>query len=172
MNSLSNIFLIGGMGAGKTTIGRKLASLLNYQFYDSDKEIERLTGVNIAWIFEIEGEAGFRKREEEVIKKLSMQPKTILATGGGAILSSNTRAHLKKHGTVIYLKTTVEHQLQRLSRDKQRPLLQVPNRQDLLTELMIAREALYCDTAHFIVETDMKPLHNVVQHILKKLQQK
>lgn len=158
------------MGAGKTTIGRKLAHFLNYQFYDIDKEIEQATGVNISWIFEIEGEEGFRARETAMLNKLCALDKVVIATGGGSILNPDNRQLLKNNGTIIYLKTTVENQLLRLSRDKQRPLLQVSDREKKLEDLMANREKLYQETADWVIETDMRPLNNVVNLILKKLQ--
>lgn len=171
MKQSPNVFLIGGMGAGKTTIGRKLAAALHYQFYDIDKEIEFITGVDIAWIFEIEGESGFRARETAMLHKLCTQTGKVIATGGGSVLSLTNRELLKNNGTVVYLKTTIEHQLLRLYRDKQRPLLQVPDKELRLRELMLGREILYQETADLIVETDSRPINNVVQLILTKLRE-
>jgi shikimate kinase len=161
-----SIFLIGGMGAGKTTIGRKLAELLNYEFYDSDREIEHVTGVDIPWIFEIEGEAGFRRREHLMVKELSAKQNIILATGGGTILDPRNRELLSNNGVVIYLKTTVDHQLDRLSRDKRRPLLQVENRHEVLSDIMANREALYSEIADYTIETGAKPIANVVNDVM------
>ena len=119
-----NIYLVGLMGAGKTTIGRLLAKHLHKTFYDTDHEIERRTGVNIPLIFEVEGETGFRKREISIIEELSHKSNIVMATGGGAILSEENRNNLKQHGTVIYLKANVHELWQRTRNDKNRPLLQ------------------------------------------------
>lgn len=164
-NLTQNIFLIGGMGAGKTTIGRKLAEMLDYEFYDSDREIEHATGVDIPWIFEIEGEAGFRRREHLIIKELTAKNRIVLATGGGTVISPLNRELLAANGVVIYLKTTVDHQLDRLARDKRRPLLQVENREEVLTNLMANRENLYMETADYVIETGEHPVSNVIKEI-------
>lgn len=125
--SLPNIYLVGPMGAGKTTVGRHLAELLGREFLDSDHEIERKTGATIPWIFEKEGEQGFRSRETVVIDELTSRPQLVLATGGGAVTQAPNREYLKQRGIVVYLYTPVEIQLQRTYRDKNRPLLQVEN---------------------------------------------
>ena len=164
----SNIFLIGGMGSGKTTIGRRLAHRLGKHFYDSDHEIERLTGVTIPWIFDVEGEAGFRKRERQVIHTLTQEHHIILATGGGAILDERNRQDLSNRGLVIYLKTHIHHQLQRLNADKTRPLLQTPDREALLTEIMNIREPLYQETADYVIETGAHSLNQVIQEIIER----
>src|SRR3954468_19363316 len=124
---MQNVFLVGLMGAGKTTIGRILARKLGLRFIDSDHEIEARTGASIPWIFEIEGEQSFRRREADVIRDLSAQEGIVLATGGGAILNAESRAYLKARGTVIYLRANVSSILVRTSHDKNRPLLQTAN---------------------------------------------
>lgn len=169
-NLIQNIFLIGGMGAGKTTIGRKLAETLQYDFYDIDKEIEQITGVDIPWIFELEGESGFRQREHLMLKQLATKQHIILATGGGSILDPRNRELLMSRGLVIYLKTTVEHQINRLTHDKRRPLLQVKNRHEVLTDIMTQREQLYRSTADHIIETGAKPITKVISDILELIQ--
>ena len=120
-----NIFLVGPMGAGKSTIGRQLAQQLNMEFFDSDQEIERRTGADVGWVFDVEGEEGFRDREEKVINELTEKQGIVLATGGGSVKSRETRNRLSARGVVVYLETTIEKQLARTQRDKKRPLLQV-----------------------------------------------
>ncbi|NNM60414.1 MAG: shikimate kinase AroK [Legionellales bacterium] len=161
------IFLIGGMGAGKTTVGVKLAHILHYKFYDIDKEIEKATGVDIPWIFEIEGEEGFRKREQKILRKLANKSQIVLATGGGTILDIDNRHLLINNGLVIYLKTTVEHQLRRLTHDKRRPLLQVENRDEVLSKIMSEREPLYSSMADIIIETGDRSITSVLNNIMK-----
>ncbi|TCP95749.1 shikimate kinase [Cricetibacter osteomyelitidis] len=150
-----NIFLIGPMGAGKSTIGRQLAQLLNMEFVDSDHEIEQRAGADISWIFDVEGEDGFRKRETRIINELSQQQGIVLSTGGGAILSKETRNHLSARGIVIYLKTSVDKQFQRTQRDKKRPLLQgVEDARQVLEHLAKIREPLYEEIADITFSTD------------------
>lgn len=170
MTDNTNIFLIGPMGAGKSTIGKRLAQSLNKVFKDSDHEIEFCTGVDIATIFDFEGEDGFRKREQKTIDELSAEKNIVLATGGGAVLSEINRQHLKSRGTVIYLRTSVAQQLARTSHDRNRPLLATEDPEAKLTELMQIREPLYLDTADFIVDTDHRHSNQVVKDIQNKLQ--
>lgn len=154
------------MGAGKTTVGRHLADLLQREFIDSDHEIERKTGATIPWIFEKEGEQGFRQRESLVIEELSSQKKIVLATGGGVVTQLINRNFLKSRGIVIYLFTPVEIQLQRTYRDKNRPLLQVENPEKKLRDLLQVRDPLYRDVAHYIVETNQGAARDLAQKIL------
>lgn len=160
------------MGAGKTTIGRLLAKELTLPFIDSDREIEARAGAAISWIFDVEGEAGFREREQSVIAELC-EKKTeqgfVLATGGGAILREQTRHLLKKETTVIYLFASIEQLLERTSKDKNRPLLQVESPKDVLAHLMAIRHPLYQEVSHLIVTTDERPPRFLVQHILEQL---
>ncbi|AKD38747.1 shikimate kinase AroK [Pasteurella canis] len=150
-----NIFLIGPMGAGKSTIGRQLAQLLNMDFVDSDGEIEQRAGADISWIFDVEGEAGFRKREERIINELTQRQGIVLSTGGGAVLSKENRNHLSARGIVIYLETTVEKQYQRTQRDKKRPLLQeVDDPRQVLEDLAKIRNPLYEEIADITLPTD------------------
>ena len=158
------------MGAGKTTVGRALAKKLNKRFIDSDHEIEARTGASIPLIFEIEGEENFRQREAEVIRDLTAQQGIVLATGGGAVLRKENRDALKAGGTVIYLRTSVNHILQRTSRDKNRPLLQTADPRKRLEELTREREPLYCEIADFIVETGRPNIPSLVQTILTQLE--
>lgn len=165
--ALPNIYLVGPMGAGKTTVGRHLAELLGREFLDSDHEIERRTGASIPWIFEKEGETGFRLREQNVIHDITLRKHLVVATGGGAVTQFINRKHLKQRGIVIYLYTPVELQLQRTYRDKNRPLLQVENPQQRLTDLLQARDPLYREVAHYIVETNQGAARELAQHILR-----
>ena len=165
-----SIFLVGLMGAGKTTIGRALAKKLGKRFVDSDHEIEARTGASIPVIFEIEGEESFRRREAEVIRDLSSQPDIVLATGGGAVLRAENRENLKRRGTVIYLRASVNQILQRTGRDKNRPLLQTADPRRKLEELSRQREPLYREVADFIVETNRPNVQFLVQTIMSHLE--
>lgn len=158
------------MGAGKTTIGRALAKKLDKRFIDSDHEIEARTGASIPLIFEIEGEAGFRQRESEVIRDLTAQSDIVLATGGGAVLKPENRAYLKTRGTVIYLRASVNSILQRTSHDKNRPLLQTADPRQKLEQLSREREPLYLEVADFIVETGRPNVQSLVQTIISQLE--
>jgi len=165
-----SIFLVGLMGAGKTTIGRALAKKLNKRFVDSDHEIESRTGATIPVIFEIEGEESFRRREADVIRELSAQQDIVLATGGGAILRAETRAYLKQRGTVIYLRAGINQILQRTGRDKNRPLLQTANPRRKLEELSRQRDPYYREVADFVIETGRPNVQFLVQAILSQLE--
>ncbi|TCK17013.1 shikimate kinase [Thiogranum longum] len=165
MKMSGSFFLVGPMGAGKSTIGRKLARTLNLQFIDSDREIEARTGVDIPLIFELEGESGFRKREQEAIDELSAKPGIVLATGGGAVLDAQNRKHLASRGNVIYLQTSVDQQLQRTAHDRNRPLLQTDNPREKLEQLLAERDPLYREIADFVIETDGCKVRDVVQKI-------
>lgn len=165
--NLPNIYLVGPMGAGKTTVGRHLAELLGRTFVDSDHEIERKTGANIPWIFEKEGELGFRTRETAVINELTNSTKIVLATGGGAVTQSANRDYLKQRGIVVYLFTPVEIQLQRTYRDKNRPLLQVENPEQKLRELLAQRDPLYREVAHHVIETNQGAARDLALSILQ-----
>jgi len=149
MNPAANLFFVGPMGAGKTTIGRRVAELLGLPFYDLDQEIETHCGAEIPLIFELEGEAGFRQRESTVLAELAAHNGIALATGGGAVLAEVNRRLLHSRGFVVYLETTVEEQLQRLSRDRKRPLLAAPDRRERLVGLATQREAHYREVADY-----------------------
>ncbi len=164
-----NIVLIGMMGSGKTTIGKSLANHLGKQFFDSDHEIQVRTGVKIPVIFEIEGEAGFRKRESEVLRDLSKKNNIVLATGGGAILSQENRSLLKQSGTVVYLRASINDLHRRTRYDKNRPLLQTQNLHQKLTELFTQRDCLYLETAHVIVDSGKQGVRYLVQKLINKL---
>ena len=148
---MKRIFLIGPMGSGKTTVGRHLARRLGMEFLDLDHEIQARCGVEVAVIFEIEGEQGFRKRESDLLDELSQRDGIILATGGGSILDPANRQRLSERGLVVYLRTSVNQQLRRLERDKQRPLLQAPDRRQKLMDLARARNPVYEEAAELVV---------------------
>ncbi len=167
---MSNIILVGPMGAGKSTIGRLLAKELRLPFRDSDKEIEQRTGASIPLIFDVEGEQGFREREHVAIKELCQMDGVVLATGGGAVLRVDNRQVLCAGGRVIYLCTSVEQQLDRTSRDRNRPLLQTPNPREILTNIMAVRDPLYREIADIVVQTDERPPRLVVVEIIGQLQ--
>ena len=171
MNNPGSFFLIGPMGAGKSTIGRQLARALQLEFIDSDREIEDRTGVDIPLIFELEGETGFRKREQEVISDLTARKRVVLATGGGVVLDPLNRQHLAARGTVIYLHTSVEQQLKRTAHDRNRPLLQTSDPGRKLGELMAVRDPLYREIADWVVETDGCRARDVVRKILQQAEQ-
>lgn len=164
-----NIFLVGLMGSGKTTVGRALAKKLNKRFIDSDHEIEARTGVSIPVIFEIEGEVSFRQREAEVIRDLTAQDGIVLATGGGAILNNDSRRYLQERGTVIYLHASVNSILQRTRNDKNRPLLRTADPRKKLEELESQRHPLYQEIADLVIETGRPNVQHLVQNILDKL---
>jgi len=165
----SNIFLIGPMGVGKTTIGRQLAAKLELCFLDSDQEIEQRTGADIPWIFDVEGEAGFRRREQEVIDELTLRSGIVLATGGGAVLDPQNRAWLRERGTVVYLQAPLDSLLERTARDRKRPLLRTDDPRARLARIMAEREPLYREAADFIVSTDHRPVRRVVREIVDQL---
>ncbi|MBA5606027.1 3-dehydroquinate synthase [Duganella sp. FT3S] len=167
---MQNVFLVGLMGAGKTTIGRILARKLGLKFIDSDHEIEARTGASIPWIFEIEGEQSFRRREADVIRELTAQQGIVLATGGGAILNPDSRAYLKARGTVIYLRASVNSILARTAHDKNRPLLQTADPRKKLEELMALRDPLYQQVAHMVIDTGRPNVQSMVQTILTELE--
>ena len=164
-----NIFLVGLMGAGKTSVGKALARMLGKTFYDSDQEIERATGVKIPVIFEIEGEPGFRTRESKMLAELVQLDNTVLATGGGAVLSKDNRDLLAAKGTVIYLRAPVKSLIKRTRRDRARPLLQVADPAAKLTALFEQRDPLYREIAHLIVDTGDQSVRVLAGQIEDKL---
>jgi shikimate kinase len=155
------------MGAGKSTIGRQLADMLKMNFYDTDSEIEKKCGADINWIFDIEGEEGFRKREEKVVQELTELQGIVLATGGGIVNSAANRSRLAARGTVIYLRATVDQLLDRTARDKTRPLLQTNDPRETLERLNAERESFYEEVADFVVETDQRGVRTVAAEIIK-----
>lgn len=170
-SALTNVFLIGPMGSGKTAVGKQLAKLLHLQFYDSDAEIEHRTGVDIPYIFEKEGEAGFREREREVIDSLTSMHDVIIATGGGAVLLPENREHLSKRGRVVYLQTGIEQQLERTRHGRQRPLLYTDDPEQKLRDLMTFRAPLYEAIAAVVVPTDGRQVRAVAEEVVQRLQE-
>lgn len=167
MAETRNIFLVGPMGAGKSTIGRQLAQQLKMDFLDSDAVIEERAGADISWIFDLEGEEGFRKREEKIINELTQMQGIVLSTGGGAIMSKENRNYLSARGIVIYLQTTVDKQYQRTQRDKNRPLLQgAEDPRQVLEDLAKIRNPLYEEVADITLPTDEQNAKVMVNQIV------
>lgn len=164
-----NLFLVGMMAAGKTTLGRCLANSLRRQFLDSDLEIERRTGADVAWIFDVEGEEGFRDREQKVLDELTRRSGVVLATGGGAVLREANRDNLRARGTVVYVKADVDQIVERTRRDRGRPLLQGGDLRDRVTALVREREHLYRETAHMVCRTRGRSSKMLAEEILKAL---
>ena len=169
MADKNSIFLIGPMGAGKSAVGRKLAEELQLQFLDSDEVIESRTGVDVPYIFEREGESGFRARERQVIDELTQMPGIVLATGGGAVQDSHNREHLGERGRVVYLHATVDQQLKRTRSGRERPMLKGGDPRAILEELMVVRDPQYREIADVIVETDGRRVTAVTREIRRRL---
>lgn len=167
---LPSVFLVGPMGAGKTTIGRLLAKQLGREFVDSDWYIESQTGADIAWIFAKEGEAGFRARETRAIDELTERKQIVLATGGGAVMSADNREFLHQRGIVVYLNAPVDVQMARTAKDKSRPLLQQPNPRQILQNLYSARDPLYRQVAHIVLPTGHTYPRHMVNQLLQQLE--
>lgn len=165
----TRIFLIGPMGAGKTTIGKRLAQMLDLPFVDSDQMIEQRTGAGIPLIFDVEGEAGFRRREAAVIDELTRRERIVLATGGGAVTAAEVRRYLRERGTVVYLETSVDRQLERTRKDKNRPLLRVDDPRARLSSLFEQRQPLYREIAHMVVATDHGNARAILMEIVRQL---
>jgi shikimate kinase len=173
MLSKRNIFLIGPMGSGKTAVGRHLARLFRFNFHDSDADIEAKTGVDIPFIFEKEGEAGFRIREKESIERLTRLDSIVLATGGGAVIDTDNRKALAERGIVVYLATSIDQQIERTRHARNRPLLKDTDPEERLKELMLSRALLYAQIADLTVSTDGRRVQLVaeeIQHELKRAQ--
>lgn len=170
MRKLHRIFLVGPMGAGKSTIGKYLAQHLKLEFADTDSEIEARTGADIPWIFDVEGEAGFREREQQVVEEMTLWDDVVLATGGGVIERSENRQALAGRGFVVYLFATVDEQVKRTRRDRGRPLLQKGDPEEILRSLMAARDPLYREIADHIIETDSSSPRTVAQRLVRELQ--
>lgn len=170
MLSKPNVFLIGPMGSGKSAVGRHLARLLRFSFSDSDADIEAKTGVDIAFIFEKEGEAGFRQREQESIERLTGLQSVVIATGGGAVILAANRRVLAERGTVVYLETSVAQQMERTRHGRHRPLLNDTDPKVKLGELMDQRVALYTEVADLTVSTDGRRVQLVAEEIHRELQ--
>jgi len=164
------VFLVGMMGAGKTTIGRQLARALGREFIDLDLALEERCGVRVATIFEIEGEEGFRRRETAMLEELAHKPGIVLATGGGAVLAERNRHCLKKNGVVVYLRASGDELYRRVARDRNRPLLQTENPKARLLELLSQREPLYDEVASLVFETGNMPVSQAVRALILQLQ--
>jgi shikimate kinase len=164
-----NIFLIGPMGSGKTAVGRHLARLFRLSFHDSDADIEAKTGVDISFIFEKEGEAGFRQREKESIDRLTRLESIVLATGGGAVIDPDNRKALAERGAVVYLATSIDQQIERTRHGRHRPLLKDTDPEQKLRELMLRRAALYAEIADLTVSTDGRRVQLVAEEIHHEL---
>lgn len=163
------LILVGMMGAGKTTVGRRLAARLGRRFVDADRSLEEHCGVPIATIFDLEGEAGFRRRERAMLEELVALPDIVLATGGGAVLADDNRRLLRERGWVVYLKAAVPELWHRLRRDRSRPLLQTENPRERIVELLAQREPLYEAVAHCTVKSVHQPVDELVEHIIDAL---
>lgn len=166
----SGIFLVGMMGAGKTTIGRALAQRLGRTFVDTDRVLVERCGVPVATIFEIEGEAGFRRRESAILAEVAAERDQVVATGGGAILAAANRAVMREHGTVIYLRARLESLWERTRHDTSRPLLATPDPRGRLAELLAERDPLYREAAHLIVDTGAQSASTLVGRIVAALE--
>ena len=167
---INNIILVGPMGSGKTTIGRRLSERLSLDFFDSDHEIVNTTGVSIDHIFDIEGEKGFRARESDVLKKLCNMPNIVLATGGGAVILEENRELMKKASSIIYLSSSVDQILRRTAKSKTRPLLEKSNnRRKTITDIVEARDSLYKEVSSQIIDTNGKKLNEVIDEIIEVL---
>ncbi len=169
MSKVPNIYLIGPMGSGKSTIGRHLARELQMDFYDSDKEIEDRTGVTIPWIFDVEGEKGFRLREQKIIEELTEKQGVILATGGGVVLSPENRNVLAARGIVVYLKVSLDEQINRTEKSQNRPLIEKQNIRASLEALNAAREEYYLEIADLVFDTDERSAQSVVKEIVTRI---
>jgi shikimate kinase len=160
-----NIFLVGPMGVGKTTIGNHLARKLKYEFVDSDTEIEKRTGASISLIFDIEGEDGFRKREAAMIEELTQKPHIVLSTGGGSVLNDTSRQHLRSRGHVVYLKASEDILYERLKKSRNRPLMETEDKRKVIQELIEEREPLYLAVADVTITTDGRSAQDVAKEI-------
>ena len=167
MTTTQSIFLIGPMGVGKTTIGRFLAGELNRDFYDTDRVVEERTGADIPWIFDVEGEAGFRKREEAVCAELCNEPSLVIATGGGIIVNEANRRRIRRNGFVVYLSADVDRLVERTSKDTRRPLLQTANPREVIEQLLAVRDPLYREVADAVIDTESNSPKYISERIIE-----
>jgi shikimate kinase len=165
------IFLIGPMGSGKTTLGRRVADSLGLDFFDCDRELEKLTGASVNLIFDIEGEAGFRERETRILEEMASRESALISTGGGVVTRKVNRDILRRHGYIVWLKTPVAQQLHRLGRDRVRPLLQTPNREQRLRELARERDPLYSELADLVFETRNRNVRLVASELAQAIRE-
>ena len=169
INQKGNIILIGPMGSGKTSTGRMLAKEMGYAFADTDEEVTKRTGVSIAYIFDVEGEEGFRKRECLALKECLNDNNKIISTGGGIVLSKENRDLLQDRGTVVYLQTSIRFQVKRTASTNNRPLLQNKDPEETLEKLMLTRTPLYEEIADIIIMTDNKSLQEMSKEIQRAI---
>ena len=165
--SLPNLYLVGPMGVGKTTVGKALADALHLKFVDVDREIELRAGADIPWIFDVEGEVGFRLRESRTLEEIAAQPGQLIATGGGIVLSPVNRTIIKNTGFCVYLKAELQQLVQRVGRDKKRPLLRNGNPREILQKIIEERESLSMDVADCVVQTSAKPMRYVAREVIR-----
>ena len=163
------IFIVGPIASGKSVIGKKLAKTLAVNFVDTDNEIEKNTGVDISWIFEVEGEEGFRKREEKLLREVSKKENSVISTGGGTIIGKQNRELMTSKGKVVYLEASIQVQLERTLKDKSRPLLNKVNKEETLISLKERREHLYKEIADITIKQEGKSHNKIVQEIIGKL---
>jgi shikimate kinase len=171
MEKPRNVFLIGPMGAGKTTVGKLLADELGLEFLDTDREIEERTGADIGWIFDVEGEDGFRKREAAMLDELTQRNGVLVATGGGVILGEENRKRLVSRGTVVYLDAPLDQQVERTSRDRNRPLLQDGDPREILTDMQSERDPLYREVADHVFRADKRSARVLASEIARVLRE-
>lgn len=165
----TNVYLVGPMGSGKTTIGSRVAPMLGMSFIDLDAELERRTGASVNLIFDVEGEKGFRERESRLLEELSEMESCLIATGGGSVLREDNRKAMRKSGVVVYLSTSVGQQLSRLRQDKKRPLLQTPDRERRLEEMALQRNALYEELADIVFPSQNRSVNRVAQQLSNEI---
>ena len=166
------IFIVGPMASGKSTLGQKLAQKLQIDFLDTDKEIEKKAGADIAWIFEVEGEEGFRKREKKVLQESTEKDNLVISTGGGIVTLEENRRLMSSKGKIVYLEASIQLQLERTEKDKSRPLLSNGNKEEILKALKKERDPLYQEISHITINQNKKTYNHIIEEIIKKLSTK